>query len=451
MSTNWTSTRTLPRLKKTFNFGRVREFYGLARPFSFSVATPFLLNLCMLVFVVFVCMFLLLTGSLSIGTQRFYFYAYIACLLLIGAVISKVRFLTYAILCWCMIELSLAFGNSNLYPRNIVTTINTDDEAFIYHPLLQIVPRPSYQYSYRLDFRSIEEKAKAGGIDVASLQGKEMFFAHNSLGIRGKELTADDLSKDLIFVYGGSTTYDTSVTQGETWVERLQSDLDNKFTILNFGVVAHSTEEHLVETAFYQDIVQKQPVCAMYYEGWNDVINVHIHNLDSAYANYHVLTTAVRRADISAAKYSPLLLFANDMIKDRFDTVPKVPKIFGKTPIAGSDQHLESIYVKNLKTIAAINASRGTKTIFIPQIINKDWPQGPNIWAPLVKKGDFPYLIQRFNSLLKDTAASAHAKFIDPGNANFDHKDFVDYGHFTSPGSRKFAALISKEIGDYCR
>ena len=117
----------------------------------------------------------------------------------------------------------------------------------------------------------------------------------------------------------------------------------------------------------------------------------------------------------------------------------------------GSDERLEKIFVRNMKTIAAINSSRGIKTIFIGQIINKDYPQGANVWAPFVKKGGFPALIERFNSLLKDTAVSVHAKYIDPGVTNFEHHDFVDYSHFDVPGARKFASLISSDVSSYCQ
>jgi hypothetical protein len=433
------------------NWTDLREYYGLKRPFNFRVAIPFLLNTCALIAVFCVCIFLFFGRSLSIGTERFYFFFYIVCLLLIAAAFSRASIISYAILCWCTVELGLALGSSALCPRNIVRDPNPDDYAFIYHPLLQIVPRPNFQYKDQLDFRGIEKKAEAAGVNVTSLQGQELAFIHNSLGLRGKELTADDLGKDFIFVYGGSTTYDVGVTQGETWVEHLQSELKNKYTFVNFGVVAHSTEEHLIDTAFYQDVVEKRPVCAIYYIGWNDVINSHIETLDSAYADYHLLTTAVRKPDLYIARYSPLFSLANEIAKKRFDTVPRVPKIFGKTPVSGSDKRLEAIFIEHLKTIAAINASRGTKTIFIGQMFNKEWPQGPNVWAPLIKKGDFPFLVSRFNSIAGDTAASIPAKYIDPGVTNFGHGDFVDYAHFTAPGARKFAALISKEVAGYCR
>ena len=450
---NWTNTMPV-------RWTIAREFYGLKRPFNFRVAIPFLLSICVLALVLLVCIYLAFSSGLGIRTNRFYFFSYIICLLLIAAALSKASKLSYVILCWCVIELGLALASSavekywagvSLFPQNIVSESSPDSDAFIYHPLLQIVPRPNFQYKDHLDFRPIEKRARAAGVDVDALQGKELIFSHNSMGIRGKELTAEDLAKPLIFVYGGSTTYDVGVTQGDTWVERLQSDLNNKYTVLNFGIVAHSTTEHLLQTAFYESVGEKRPACAMYYVGWNDIINAHIENLDPAYADYHLLTTPVRRPDIAIARYSPLALLVNEVARNRFDTVPKHPEIVGKPPLTGTDKHLEAIFVEHIKTIAAINASRGVKTIFVGQIVNKKWPQGPNVWAPLVKRGDFPPLVARFNSVLKDATASIPAKYIDAGITNFGDGDFLDLGHFTPKGTVKFAGLISPEVANYCQ
>lgn len=438
---------------------KVSEFYGLRRPFNFNVAIPFILNMIAFVVVFCVALFWFFTNLLSTGTARFYFFCYIACLLLIGAALSRVRKLSYLILAWCAIELLLGFGSramalhgygTSLLPRNVGTAPDPWSTAFNYHPLLQSVPRSNWKYKDYVDFRGNEDNAKAAGIDVGSLQGRELNFVHNALGLRGKELTESDLAKDIIFVYGGSTTYDIGLTQGETWVEDLQSDLKDKYTVLNLGVPGHSTVQHLIQTAFYQNILQKKPVCGIYYVGWNDIINAHVENLDDAYADHYLLLVAQRKPAISLAKYSPFLLFANAMAVKRFDTVPLHPTETGQAPVAGSDEHLEAIFIEHVKTIAAINEARGIKTVFIGQILNRDWPVTPR-YVPLIKNGDFVPLMERFKLLIKSAATSIPAKYIDPGITNFEGKDFVDEGHFAASGARKFAALVSKEVGDYCQ
>jgi hypothetical protein len=453
------------------NWTEVGKFYGLRPPFNFRVAIPFLLNVCLLGVIFLICAFLFLRGDLNFGTARFYFFLYLIFLLVMGAIFSKVSKLSYVIVLWCTIELGLGLGSNivpshrghrSLFPYNDAVEDTSPAAGSMYHPLLQFVTRPNYSHTDRLDFGDAADMAKAAGagVDVASLQGQELRFVHNSLGLRGKELTADDLAKDLIFVYGGSSTYDLGVTQGETWVEHLQSDLENKYTILNWGTDGHSTVESLLKTALYQNIVGKKPVCAVYYEGWNDMDEAHIEHLDSGYADFHLLRQAVRRNPLFLAQFSPLLLLANALAVRRFDSVPLPPEL-RQAPIAGRDERLEAVFAEHIKTIAAINEARGIRTIFIGQIYNRSWPFIRQIYnpadskrwylLPLVREDGIPLLVERLKSIMKDTAASIGARYIDPGIANFEGSDFVDRMHFAAKGSRKFAAMVSKQVGDYCQ
>jgi lysophospholipase L1-like esterase len=284
----------------------------------------------------------------------------------------------------------------------------------------------------------------------------ELKYSHNSLGLRGLEPSAQDYELDMIFVYGGSTTYDITVSQGYTWVEQLQRALGGKYTVLNFGISAHSTAEHLIQTAFYQEVNGKRPVCAVYYVGWNDIHNAHIENLDSGYNNWHRLlfTDDVRPPEVWAAKYSPLVRLVNRMVANRFDTIPRAPVFSGRTADTIADPHLERIFSNNVRTIASINRSRGIQTVFIGQILNIPYleknPEGANRWAPRIKNKNVWPTQQRFNHLLKETAEASGAAYIDVGIENFDVDDFFDQGHFAAAGSRKFARLIAHDVETYC-
>lgn len=441
------------------SWAEVRKFYGLLPPFNFRIAVPFLLSLGLLGVIFLVCAFLSLRGELNFGTARFYFFLYLGLLLVVGAVFSKAGKLPYVILVWCVVELGLGLGSNmvpqpkgrhSLFPENV--PVDTSVRQDIYHPLLQSVLRPNYSFTFHLDYTGQLDTAKAAGIDAVSLEKQEIRIVQNSMGLRGKELTAADLAKDLIFAYGGSTTNDGGVTQGGTWVERLQSDLGNKYTILNWGAGGYSTVESLLQTAFYQDMAGKEPVCAIYYLGWNDIDEAHIAHLDGGYADFHILRMAVTRDPLFLAKFSPILTLANALAVRRFDTIPLAPEFLGQSPVAGRDERLEAVFTEHIKAIAAINAARGVKTIFIPQIYNRSWPaDAPEKFLPLVRGQDMPLLAGRFKSILKDTAPAIGAKYIDPGNSNFEGRDFVDSVHFAARGSSKFAALVSKQIGDYCR
>lgn len=447
------SEKGLPKMRSFKGWTGVKQYYGLRPPFDFRIAIPFLLNVCLLGVTLLIGASLSLRGNLYFGTARFYFFMYLGVLLVAGAVFSKVRKLPYVILLWCTMELSLGLGSymvsvpggfDSVLPLNFpIGTLDPSSYGTIYHPLLQSVPRPNYRYTRRLRIADVPT-AKAAGVDVAALRGREITFVHNSLGLRGKEPTADDLTKDLIFVYGGSTTYDAAVTQGQTWVERLQSELQNRYTILNWGVDGYSTVEILLRTAFYQDMAGKKPVCAIYYIGWSDMDEDMVQHLNSAYPDFDLLGLAVHRDHIFLAQFSPLFLLANALAVRRFDSIPFAPEV-AEPPGMDRDERLEALFAQNIKTIADINAARGIKTIFLRQMYNKNWTD-PGDFSPLMRGEDV-----QFKSIMNDIAASTGAKYIDAGLANFEGSDFIDVSHFVARGSRKFAALIAKQVGDYCQ
>jgi hypothetical protein len=449
------------------NWTSVRESYGFQRPFNFTVAIPFLLNACGLALVIVACLVLLSNGNLTIGTQRFYFFLYICVALVSAAILGRISArASYALFVLCIAEVSIGVvtnirENSGVgisyLPRNLFT--EQSDPRFVYHPLLQSVPKPNVRWVWHSDSRNRADSEQWGWpVNWREIEGKDFVFQHNSLGLRGAEPSAEDMKRDLIFVYGGSTTYDIAVTQGSTWVERLQAELHGRYAILNFGVPAYSTTENLIQTTFYQGVVNKRPVCALYYEGWNDIHNAHLKGLDRAYADFHLQLTPVRSPNLYFAAYSPLVRLVNDAARRRFDSLPPQPTAvyFGGKPPTGGDKRLEEIFVEHIDTIKAINTSRGIKTVLIGQMLNKEYfkvnPEGGNAWAPRVRNEDMWPLQVRFNELLRTAATSGSpAKYIDAGVENFQVDDFTDQGHFTAAGAGKFASLVSEQVDSYCR
>jgi len=433
----------------------IARYYGFRKPFDFKVAIPCLLNICLLVLACAVSAYLFLDGGLTIGTVRFYFFVYIIVLLLIGVALSRVTPLAYAILLWCLVELGLALFGIDLFPENYF--MGAPEHRFKYHPLLQMVPVPNWHGSVLLfDVRNKSLYDRNGlPINWDAAGGRYFTFSHNSFGLRGAEPTAADLRKDLIFAFGGSTTYDITVTQGATWVERLQSELGGVYTVLNFGMLAHSTTENLIDTAFYEGIIPKRPVCAIYYVGWNDIHTAHIEQLDRAYADYHLPLIAVRSPDLYFAPYSPVTRLLSRIAKSRFDSIPPAPTFDGKAAVTGSDRDLEAIFAEHVDTIRAINESRGIKTIFVGQVLNREnlnyRPQDINTWVHLVRNADVWPLLEHFNTILRDVAVRHGAKYIDPGIDHFETRDFIDQGHFSAAGSEKFAKLIAGDVESYCQ
>jgi len=450
-------------------WNNIKAAYGLRPPFDFKIAVPLMLSACLFAIVLILCLGLFLSRNLSVGTERFFFFIYILSLLMLAAALSKsAGGISYALMTWCLVEIGLAISSSltsgygvdqTYFPEDRFT--QPDDPRFVYHPLLQQVPKRNVQWkSVVVDPRNrsvMERFAFAANWPMAwnEFEGKEFVFSQNSFGLRGREPRENDLKKNLIFVYGGSTTYDVSVSQGETWVEQLQADLNNRYTILNFGVPAYSTTENLIQTAFYQGIVGKTPVCAIYYVGWNDIHNAHINGLDSAYADFHLPLTAVRRPDFLLAKYSPVMRLVSDVARRRFDSLPR-PKEIGRNPVVGRDDRLEDVFLEHINTIKAINESRGVKTIFVGQLLNREFlkytPEKSNWWTPLVRNEDVWPLQEHFNHLLEGAASSSlNVKYIDTGIDNFNVNDFMDPGHFSPAGAKKFALLLSRGVDEFCR
>jgi hypothetical protein len=420
---------------------KVKKYFGLTQPYDFKVAIFAILNVAFLGIVTVLLLADFMKGSFHLGSARFFFYVYLASVLTLSLAFIRITLVSAFFLMWAALELSFALGSSALdelglgvsfFPK-VVSIHSAESSRFAYHPLLMGTPQPNFQ----------------------SLDGRKVH--HNSYGLRGLEPSSADLSKPLIFVYGGSTAYDVGVDQGRTWPERLQDALFNRFSIQNFGVPGYSSAENLIQTAFYQNIFEKRPVCAIYYLGWNDIRNAHIQNLDPGYADYHLLAQVgnlnVRKPDPGGMwRISPIANLIVNTLKPRLDSLPYPPAPVG-TVQPGSDRRLEEIFASNVRNIAAINASNGVKSIFIGQILNRSALASEGIygWLPFVRDKDVWPLQAHFNQLLENLSTENHSLYIDPGIDNFTNDDFVDNGHFSDIGSGKFARIISAEVNSYCQ
>ena len=441
---------------------KLLSLYGLQRPYKLDVAIIFLTSVAAIFVTVSLGAILYAKGLVEFGTDRGTFFVYTLSALLVAAASSRRTLFSSALLAWCAIEIGLFVGSLALQAAGITIPILPSnyytrpfDYGLEYHPLLQAVPRANWHGINRFDIRD-ERLHPDWRLNWSALRGRDLEFKHNAYGVRGDQLRPADLQKPLIFAYGGSTTYDVTVTQGQTWVEQLGRDLHDNFTVINFGVVGYSTTENLVQTAFYEKKFGKFPVCAIYYVGANDIHNAHIPNLDLAYARWHLLVQSryIRKSELWGARYSPLIRAFDGILQSRFDSIPPPRTLLGDRLGTGRDIALEHIFVQHIDTITAINNSRGIKTIYIGQLLNRayfeDQPNASNGWNALVRNKDVWPLQRRFNSLLRRAAASKGAEYIGLDVDDFGVADFIDYYHFSAAGSEKFANLIANRIGSYC-
>ena len=424
---------------------KIKAFYGFAKPYDFNVAIPALLNgLFLLAVLVKFGQALVINNNsriygpvaknfLNFPSEMFYFYIY----LLIGVTLLNVfirkKRIYWPLFVWFVLEFVLGVWGRGLSPFDASTEI---DNRYDYHALLQGVPTPNF-------------KGLRSGL----------LIAHDAVGQRDTGNSTQDLSGGgLVYVFGGSTTYDPYVSQGATWVEKLNGLLGKPYRLFNFGVPAYNTSQHVIQTAFYADINGVYPTCAIYYVGWNDVRNAHIADLDGGFANFDVPQLSQNlntRRSMRIATISPALKLTLKGLAYLVDTLPFPDPQFDDSEKGRTNADLKAIFRRNVATIAAINNSRGVKTIFIGQMLNRDALAETNdkkrhAWMPFVNLRDLWSLQAEFNELLRADAEKADYVYIDADIDKFDPSDFVDAGHFSPSGSEKFASRIANGVRRTC-
>ncbi len=419
---------------------RVLGYLGLARPYRFERTLAVLAALLLGALVASAALFLSLTGRLGADSPRALYLLYLAALLAIALLLVPLPRLAAIPLSIAAIEIGLGFGSAALHglgigratllPANALTFYRN----FAWHPLLQTVPVPS----------------RTG--DWGLTDGY-----HNAQGLRGRERTAQSVRERIaIELFGGSTTYDVGAEDGETWGDILETLLGaDRYAVINHGVPAFSSALHVVQTAFYDRPYGEQPACAIYYLGWNELPNAHIRGLDPGYADYQVRSQAdtlnVRRMDGMARRVSPTVMLATRLLVQAADTVRPTGPPPG-APSDAPDPALETIYVRNIHTISAINRARGVRTLWIGQVMSRERlsRERTDGWVLFVPPNAIWSLVERLNGILRREAEALGDIYVDVPADRFGPEDFFDIGHFVASGSRRFAELLAPAVAAAC-
>jgi hypothetical protein len=253
----------------------------------------------------------------------------------------------------------------------------------------------------------------------------------------------------LIYVFGGSTTYGTD-SDAEIWPSQLSRLLGPEFAVENYGMLGFSSLENMMQSLFvFRD---SPPVCAVYYEGWNDLRNSHVQGLANDYSNFDYPNLV----EVLQLGPRPGFLQRNSLL------VSYALSIFEPTPLprAGGiisdsqDLRLSNIYRQNIKLIAAIGNTFGVRVVFIPQILNYAAMAGDSTskGEPFVRAKDMRKLMGLMNQDLASAASESQAYFLDaPLSENWQPDDFHDQGHFNPKGSLTFARSIVEEVRRICQ
>lgn len=423
------------------SFGRwLLSYVGLGQPHRPERILALLVSAVLAICVGSVFLHFLLDDEVTEGTPRWWYFVYLAGL--ISAAVVTVRWprLAAVLLSLATLEVVFGIGTAVLYKFNLSESALFPRDYHIYsrsvwHPLLQAVPIPS-----RTD------------------DPEELRFFHNSQRQRGPERSAESLQgKKVIALFGGSTTYDVALPENETWAHQIETMLGvDRFAVINHGLPGFTTVENLIQTAFYGSTYGVTPRCSIYYLGWNDLRNSHIRNLDPGYADYHLPSQVdaqlARRLGGPFLSVSPTLSLAARLVVLGVDTVRPVVKPPG-TMSADPDPALEAIFVRNIRTISAIDRSRGIRTLWVGQVMDRErLAEGePYGWIPFLRVQDIWPLIQRLNSLLKREASALGDVYVDIPSEEFTSDDFADHGHFEAQGALKFARILAPAVAENCR
>lgn len=378
--------------------------------------------------------------ELKLAGPRAEYFLYLAALLAIALLVARWPRISGTLLVLACVEFAWGLGSWALAPPgspSLLPPVSAEPARFQWHPLLQAVPAP--------------------GLAFTSATG--LAIRHSSQGTRGRDPDPARLANGgVVATYGGSATYDIGNGEGDTWPDRLDEALrDDGLVVLNHGVPGYTTAEHVLQTAFYPEKFGKAPRCAVYFVGWNDLRNAHIPDLDAGYADFHmpsqVDSLKVRRIGGSNVTISPLLTVLARLVAAEVDTVRYAKDPYALPPASGPDPAATAIFERNVRSISAINRARGTPTIWVGQIVNRDRLKGDGLygWLPRVRDRDLWPLLQQSNAVLERTARTMGDTYVALPVDAFGPADFVDQGHFSAAGARRFAALLAPVVRETCR
>jgi hypothetical protein len=313
----------------------------------------------------------------------------------------------------------------NLMPRRTHSIVQ--DFQYRYHPLLVVAPTPGY----------------------ADRQVKHTDFGTRMAG----NARALDPSRPKLVLIGGSTTYDTAASQGQTWADAVQRAIP-EMQVINLGVGGYTSAEHVIQTAFY--LPPLKPACAFYYMGWNDIRNAHIPALDHAYADFHFPNKIERLLFVRDPSFTALMRLIS-ILSQRIGGVDVNLPAKIKTPKAmeGPDPAFDAIYRQNIRSIIALNRANGTPTGFIGQLFDNSRfasakPGERHGYMPALAITDYVATMDRANLAMAEEAGRAGLPFLQPEQGWVDSAHFEDFGHFRDAGAAQFGAKVAPFIRRRC-
>lgn len=302
------------------------------------------------------------------------------------------------------------------------------NSPFVPHPYRVGVPKPG----------AISRK---NGITVS----------HTLAGNRGPDMTRSGNAGRRVATVGGSSTYCVGVSDDETWPYYLWQCVSNNWDVINLGVPGYSSVEHVIQSAFL--LADLRPERAVFYVGWNDARNYRVADLDPEYANFHgrsqyralQLPTVVMGTDFATLRIA-VQLFQRARWLMKTPDVDLAPR---RDDSPAAIRRSLDLYARNIRTIITLCREQGIEPVFVPQVLNETALTGDRSygWLPFVADKELPGVIREYNDVL--IRVTSEEKCVCMTNVlylQWEAADFVDQGHFSPAGNRKFARALAGQL-----
>ena len=254
-----------------------------------------------------------------------------------------------------------------------------------------------------------------------------------------------------VALVGGSTTFGTGVSDRESWPAMLQQRLGSRYAVVNYGVPGYSSAEGVVQMALL--VPEIEPDILVFYQGWNDLKNYHEEGLGVDYYGH-----GMRQFDVLGMPLLPeptvlekwqsvsVLALLGQKVAQWIKPVAKPATVDARDE---ADPRVDRIYRRNLMSLKLLSERLGAHSLFVPQVVNYtlfNRLPGSTEWARHVRNDAMEPLMADLNNLMAGVCepGESDCRFVKGIlEAHWKVTDFVDFGHFSPVGGKKFVDIIA--------
>lgn len=280
-----------------------------------------------------------------------------------------------------------------------------------------------------------------------TVQGLEI--EHNSLGFRGAEFTNKGTKKRVVTI-GGSTTYCVDVSNSDTWPARLEKLLGDGYEVLNLGIPAHSTAEHLYLLGSL--VPRLEPDIIIMQVGLNDMHCMHSPDISPVLNKCHttLFSNSVGQCFVTKLPRLASVRAVVSMMQN-IGFAPKCPKDpVTRIEIKDLDPRVVDAFNAQTTSLVSIGKGMNAKVILVPQVgfsAAELASGGYRWWTPYLDQASLGNLLKAFNDELRRVAQATGVSYVESVNYTSWGDDlFVDASHLSGEGNQKLASLISESV-----